>query len=264
MREQISVRLGNLHFFSCEYDIAHKIILDCLQLLEQGSWIPYSDDALSCISYLCIMRRFQLILILALNCVGMQAQFNTIGNVPTKVFNKQETFSPKQEEVLTDSIEESPSTMAVDGYNEIIKEFLSVSYPLKNIKINSGYGMRKHPIMHRYCMHNGIDLHARQEDVFSMLPGEVIRVGQDHRSGKFVTVKSESFTISYCHLSRQYVQTGDFVRAGEPIGFSGSTGMSTGEHLHLTTKKDGKAFDPTILIEYVRYVKNTCLKAVVF
>ena len=196
---------------------------------------------------------------LVLNCVGMQAQFNTIGNVPTKVFNKQETFPPKQEEVLTDSIEESPSTMSVDGYNEIIKEFLSVSYPLKNIKINSGYGMRKHPIMHRYCMHNGIDLHARQEDVFSMLPGEVIRVGQDNRSGKFVTVKSESFTISYCHLSRQYVQTGEFVRAGEPIGFSGSTGMSTGEHLHLTTKKDGRAIDPIILLEYVRSVKDRCL-----
>ena len=211
-------------------------------------------------SYLCIMRRFQLILILALNCVGIQAQFNTIGNVTTKVLNKQEAFPPEQEEAQTDSIEESPSTMAVDGYNEIIKEFLSVSYPLKNIKINSGFGMRKHPIMHRYCMHNGIDLHARQEDVFSMLPGEVIRVGQDNRSGKFVTVKSESFTISYCHLSRQYVQTGDFVRAGEPIGFSGSTGMSTGEHLHLTTKKDGKAIDPTILLKYICSVKEACLQ----
>ena len=210
-------------------------------------------------SYLCIMRRFQLILILALNCVGMQAQFNTIGNVPTKVLNKQEAFSPKQEEAQTDSMEMPSPPMAVDGYNEIIKDFLSVSYPLKNIKINSRFGMRKHPIMHRYCMHNGIDLHARQEDVFSMLPGEVIRVGQDNSSGKFVTVKSESFTISYCHLSRQYVQTGDFVRAGEPIGFSGSTGMSTGEHLHLTTKKDGRAIDPTILLEYVRSVKDRCL-----
>ena len=211
-------------------------------------------------SYLCIMRRFQLILILALNCVGMQAQFNTIGNVPTKVLNKQEAFSPKQEEAQTDSMEMPSPPMAVDGYNEIIKDFLGVSYPLKNIKINSGFGMRKHPIMHRYCMHNGIDLHARQEDVFSMLPGEVIRVGQDNRSGKFVTVKSESFTISYCHLSRQYVQTGDFVRAGEPIGFSGSTGMSTGEHLHLTTKKDGKAIDPTILLKYICSVKEACLQ----
>lgn len=211
-------------------------------------------------SYLCIMRRFQLILILALNCVCMQAQFNTIGNVPTKVLNKQEAFSPKQEEAQTDSMEMPSPPMAVDGYNEIIKDFLSVSYPLKNIKINSGFGMRKHPVMHRYCMHNGIDLHARQEDVFSMLPGEVIRVGQDNRSGKFVTVKSESFTISYCHLSRQYVQTGDFVRAGEPIGFSGSTGMSTGEHLHLTTKKNGKVINPTILLDYVRDVKNRCVK----
>ena len=123
--------------------------------------------------------------------------------------------------------------------------------------------MRKHPVMHRYCMHNGIDLHARQEDVFSMLPGEVIRVGQDNRSGKFVIVKSESFTISYCHLSRQYVQTGDFVRAGEPIGFSGSTGMSTGEHLHLTTKKDGKAIDPTTLLDYVRNVKDKCVELLI-
>ena len=97
MREQISVRLGNLHFFSCEYDISHKIILDCLQLLEQGSCISYSDDTLCRMSYLCIMRRFQLILILALNCVGMQAQFNTIGNVPTKVLNNQEAFPPEQE-----------------------------------------------------------------------------------------------------------------------------------------------------------------------
>ena len=189
----------------------------------------------------------------------MQAQFNTIGNVPTKVLNKQEAFPPEQEEAQTDSTEVSSLPMASDGYNEIIKDFLSVSYPLKNIKINSGFGMRKHPIMHRYCMHNGIDLHARREDVFSMLPGEVIRVGQDNRSGKFVTVKSESFTISYCHLSRQYVQTGEFVRAGEPIGFSGSTGMSTGEHLHLTTKKDGRAIDPIILLEYVRSVKDRCL-----
>ena len=214
-------------------------------------------------SYLCIMRRFQLILILALNCVGMQAQFNTIGNVPTKVLNKQEAFPPEQEEALKDSMEMSSTPMAVDGYNEIIKDFLSVSFPLKNIKINSGFGMRKHPIMHRYCMHNGIDLHARQEDVFSMLPGEVIRVGQDNRSGKFVTVKSESFTISYCHLSRQYVQTGDFVRAGEPIGFSGSTGMSIGEHLHLTTKKDGRAIDPAILLDYVRNVKDKCVQLLI-
>ena len=206
------------------------------------------------------MRRFQVIVILVANSLCIHAQFNTIGNVSSKVFNKQDNHPSEQESTPMDSVMQPSLPESDDGHDELIKDYLSVSYPLRNIKINSGFGMRMHPIMHRNCMHNGVDLHARQEDVFSMLPGEVIRVSQDNRSGKFVTVKSESFTISYCHLSRQYVRVGDFVRAGEPIGFSGNTGMSTGEHLHLTTKKDGRAIDPTILIEYIRSVKEACLR----
>ena len=50
------------------------------------------------------------------------------------------------------------------------------------------------------------------------------------------------------------VSKGQYVSAGDVIGVSGDTGMSTGPHLHLTTKKDGKVFDPTILINYVRNV----------
>ena len=51
---------------------------------------------------------------------------------------------------------------------------------------------------------------------------------------------------------------------GEPLGLTGNTGASTGEHLHLTTKKDGKAFDPTILIDYIRSVKNSSLNNLAF
>lgn len=46
----------------------------------------------------------------------------------------------------------------------------------------------------------------------------------------------------------------------EPLGLTGNTGASTGEHLYLTTKKDGKAFDPTILIDNIRSVKNSLLQ----
>ena len=112
--------------------------------------------------------------------------------------------------------------------------------------------MRMHPVYHKYIMHNGIDLHARHEDVLSMLPGKVLRVGYDSRSGKYVTVQTANYTVSYCHLSEQYVKTNDYLHAGEPLGLTGNTGASTGEHLHLTTKKDGKAFDPTILLNYVK------------
>ena len=116
--------------------------------------------------------------------------------------------------------------------------------------------MRKHPVYHKYMMHNGLDLHARHEEVLSMLPGKVLRVGYDSRSGKYVTVQTTNYTVSYCHLSEQYVKPNDYLHAGEPLGLTGSTGASTGEHLHLTTKKDGKSFDPTILIDYIRSLQE--------
>ena len=53
-------------------------------------------------------------------------------------------------------------------------------------------------------------------------------------------------------LEREYVKVNDFVNAGTTIALSGSTGVSTSPHLHLTTKKNGKAFNPTILLEFIQ------------
>ena len=175
----------------------------------------------------------------------IHAQFNTIGTINNSRIN---TANPsKSQDTLTDSME-------VPHSEPIAEKTPLVSLPLKNIHINSGFGMRMHPIYHKRIMHNGVDLHARHEDVLSMLPGRVIRVGYDSRSGKFVTVQSANYTVSYCHLSQQYVRQNDYVYAGQPIGLTGSTGAATGEHLHLTTKKDGKAFNPVILLELVRKI----------
>ena len=193
----------------------------------------------------------------------IHAQFNTIGivNKHTRMANPS-----KSNDTLTNSmgVPRSEPIASENGNRQIAdvssddreKETL-VSLPLKNIHINSGFGMRMHPIYHRRIMHNGVDLHARHEDVLSMLPGRVIRVGYDSRSGKFVTVQSANYTVSYCHLSQQYVRQNDYVYAGQPLGLTGSTGAATGEHLHLTTKKDGKAFNPVILLELVRKIVET-------
>lgn len=175
----------------------------------------------------------------------IHAQFNTIGTINNSRIN---TANPsKSQDTLTDSME-------VPHSEPIAEKTPLVSLPLKNIHINSNFGMRMHPIYHKRIMHNGVDLHAQHEDVLSMLPGRVIRVGYDSRSGKFVTVQSANYTVSYCHLSQQYVRQNDYVYAGQPIGLTGSTGAATGEHLHLTTKKDGKAFNPVILLELVRKI----------
>ena len=202
------------------------------------------------------------------------AQFNTIGSINNKRIYT--TNPPKPKEVLTDSMvvvgsvpDSTKTGNNVDGEAIVTSsdnhDLMSlVALPLENIHINSGFGMRRHPIYHKRIMHNGIDLSARYEKVYSMFPGTVIKVGQDSRSGKFVTVRTGDYTISYCHLSQQLVKENEFVNAGTNIAISGNTGASTGPHLHLTTKKDGKAFDPTILIEYVLSVMNSYLKDLVF
>ena len=187
------------------------------------------------------------------------AQFNTIGTTNSK--HNKTVNPPKSNETLTDSSEAdkpAPQPMERTVTHQTSNATLDnsntaplISPPLKNIRIGSGFGMRKHPIYHKRIMHNGIDLSARYENVYSMFPGTVVKVGQDGRSGKFVTVRTGDYTISYCHLSQQLVKEKDFVIAGKNIAVSGNTGASTGPHLHITTKKDGKAFDPAIFLKYI-------------
>ena len=214
--------------------------------------------------YLCGMKTIKLITLTAfffcLN-IPLYAQFNTVGTINNRRIYT--TNPPKPKEALTDSIVVADSvpdstTTDNDGDGQTIVTSLDnhnlmslVALPLEKIHINSGFGMRRHPIYHKRIMHNGIDLSARYEKVYSMFPGTVIKVGQDSRSGKFVTVRTGDYTISYCHLSQQLVRENEFVNAGTNIAISGNTGASTGPHLHITAKKDGKAFNPMILLNLI-------------
>ena len=214
--------------------------------------------------YLCSMKTIKLItLTVSFFCLNMplHAQFNTIGSIRNKRIYT--TNPPKPKVALTDSMVVAGSvpdstTIDNDGDGQTIvpsldnQELMSiVSLPLKSIHINSGFGMRRHPIYHKRIMHNGIDLSARYEKVYSIFPGTVIKVGQDSRSGKFITVRTGDYTISYCHLSQQLVKEKEFVNAGTNIAISGNTGASTGPHLHITAKKDGQAFNPMIFLKLI-------------
>ena len=219
--------------------------------------------------YLCGMKTIKHITLTAfffcLN-IPLYAQFNTVGTINNRRIYT--TNPPKPKEVLTDSIVVADSvpvstTIDNDGNGQTIVSSLDnrnlmslVALPLEKIHINSGFGMRRHPIYHKRIMHNGIDLSARYEKVYSMFPGSVIKVGQDSRSGKFVTVRTGDYTISYCHLSHQLVKEKEFVSAGTNIAISGNTGASTGPHLHLTTKKDGQAINPTIILDFIFSLKR--------
>ena len=219
--------------------------------------------------YLCGMKTIKLITLTAIFfCLNipLYAQFNTVGTINNKrIYTKK---PPKPKEAMTDSIVVADSvpdstTTDNDGDGQTIVTSLDnhnlmslVALPLEKIHINSGFGMRRHPIYHKRIMHNGIDLSARYEKVYSMFPGTVIKVGQDSRSGKFITVRTGDYTISYCHLSQQLVKEKEFVNAGTSIAISGNTGASTGPHLHLTTKKDGQAINPTIILDFIYSLKR--------
>lgn len=142
-----------------------------------------------------------------------------------------------------------------------IDRYLSVSYPLRCIRITSPYGYRKDPFTGKRKFHGGIDLHARSEKVLVMMDGVVVKVGQDKTSGKYVTLQHGNYLISYCHLSRVLAVKGAVVRPRDVVGITGSTGRSTGEHLHITCKLNGKSINPMLLLDFIKATQQECVSA---
>ena len=145
--------------------------------------------------------------------------------------------------------------------NYWIDRYLSVSYPLKSIKVNSKFGVRKDPFTGENSSHSGLDLQAHYEEVYSMFDGFVEKIGSDSRSGNYVILRHGSYTVSYCHMSRITAREGDELIAGDPVGISGNTGRSTGPHLHITCKYKGEVRDPYILLVYIKEVRSEAVTA---
>ena len=200
-----------------------------------------------------------MVLLSLMSGTTIKAQFNTVGRLYNHPANK--TKNPQEiNPSLVDSLILNDS-LKNDSIKELKARFMSVSYPLANIKINSSYGYRKDPFSGKRKFHNGLDLHARRSRVFAMLAGEVVKVGLDRVSGKYVTLKHGSFTVSYCHLSRTFAYQGQTVKAGDTVGITGSTGRSTGEHLHITCNLNGNSIDPMIVIKYIEVTQQKCVAA---
>lgn len=159
-------------------------------------------------------------------------------------------FAPARNKVADDSLQ---------GY--WIDKYLSVSFPLQSIKINSLFGIRKDPLTGKVKKHCGLDLEARYEKVLAMFDGYVINVGHDSGSGNYIILRHGDYTVSYCHLSRVWVRKGMRIYAGDPVGLSGSTGRATGPHLHITSRLRGRLEDPYNLLTYIRDVKLQCISA---
>lgn len=130
-----------------------------------------------------------------------------------------------------------------------------VSLPLQTIKISSGFGYRTDPFTGKKKFHNGIDLRACMgTETFAMLTGIIVMVGRDSSRGNYVMIRHGNYVVTYCHLSRILVKEGQMVEPGETVGLVGSTGRSTGPHLHLTLYRGKQRLNPLILLNCIRSI----------
>ena len=204
------------------------------------------------------MKR-KIVVLWIISCLAVssaKAQFNTVSDnvCRYKVRKVEEKFLlPANQPV--DSIQANLLQQETDSKDSKQKQWISsypsITYPLKSINVTSPYGYRRDPITGKQSWHNGLDLRAKNEPAYAMMEGIVEKIGYDSRSGNYVTLRHGKFYISYCHLSSIIVRKGEYVYPGIIVGVTGSTGRSTGSHLHLTCKKDGKSFNPTILLNLI-------------
>lgn len=146
------------------------------------------------------------------------------------------------------SLEETLTTLK--GIGERLEHTPSVSPLRDQFVMSSGFGWRDDPFTGRASFHAGLDLRAPAgTPVHCTAAGEVAEVGRDGDFGLTVRVRhGYEFETVYCHLSSARVCVGDKVRRGDVIGAVGSTGRSTGSHLHYEVRVDGIARNPSAYI----------------
>ncbi len=130
--------------------------------------------------------------------------------------------------------------------------FVSVDpvIPVENARITSKFGYRTNPVSGNYGFHTGIDLAvAEGTPVSASFYGRVIETGESDVWGKYVLMEhSENLCTYYCHLSEIYVKENAVIRQGETIGLVGSTGWSTGPHLHFEVRINDIRVNPETLL----------------
>ena len=124
-------------------------------------------------------------------------------------------------------------------------------FPLQSFRVTSNYGTRNSPINGNVQFHGGLDLAAPAgTDIFASASGTVVFAGYDSLLGNCVRIShSGNWTSTYGHMEKIGVSEGQEVARGAVIGWVGTTGVSTGPHLHFELRQGGQPHDPA---QYLR------------
>lgn len=164
---------------------------------------------------------------------------------------------PQQD--LTKEVEKMASTPAEDSNTarQVMDDLLGMAQSLSE-KQSSGFGLRHHPIFKKQMFHHGIDYALpKGQDVATPASGKITFAGKKGGYGNTVVVDhGHGISSLYAHLASVDVKEGQTLTKGETIGKIGSTGISTGPHLHFEVRKDDKPIDPKRLASLEKTVKG--------
>lgn len=151
-------------------------------------------------------------------------------------------------EVLAEKVLKEPVTAIVEvGTKTTVSRGGSVNYGVVSGKrISSTYGSRIHPLTKKRTYHDGVDIAANYGNgVYAYTDGKVVQAGWNGGYGNSILINhGNGLQTRYAHLSKISVKVGQKVTTGQRIGSVGSSGVSTGPHLHFEVLKNGKTTNP--------------------
>ncbi|WP_442217280.1 M23 family metallopeptidase [Rhizobium sp. 2YAF20] len=129
-------------------------------------------------------------------------------------------------------------------------EALPFRSPAPGKLITSPFGNRKDPFFGKLALHTGTDFHfSPGEKVRATAPGKIVSAGWAGGYGNMVEIDhGGGITTRYGHMAQILVDVGDSVKAGDAVGLAGSTGRSTGTHLHYEVRENGNPVDPMYFV----------------
>ena len=185
-----------------------------------------------------------------------------LGNKPPTSNNAQEKVQEKSEKSFLKSskkVVKQPILPFLSTSDSllltVLEKRLTICMPLDYLNVTSPYGYRQDPFTKRRTFHDGIDLRFGNGVVYSMLPGKVAAVHHGNTGyGNYVILDHGTMRCLYGHLCEIYAKEGTMVQAGAVVGVVGSSGRSTGPHLHiqlqrLTANNSWTSVDPMPFIE---------------
>ncbi|MEC0227483.1 M23 family metallopeptidase [Paenibacillus alba] len=129
---------------------------------------------------------------------------------------------------------------------QYLRSITPTLWPTVTHSITSGFGVRIDPFTSKPSMHTGFDLDGEMNDnVYATADGKVIEASFDNDHGNHLIIDhTRGIQTEYMHLNKMLVKRGESVTKGQKIGLIGTTGRSTGSHLHYEVQKNGKPIDP--------------------